>query len=625
MCNVAGLTGEKGYFELDGKPFRILSGSFHYFRTHPAQWQDRLLKMKAAGLNTVSTYIPWNLHEEKKGSYEFDGRWNIVAFIKAVQAAGLKLIVRPGPYICSEWEFGGLPSWLLANKDIKVRSSKDPRYLQSVEQYFTQLLPIFVPYQYSQGTGPIIAFQIENEFGHYDNDTVYMTFITRLFLKAGIKELLFTSDGGRYLQRGYVPGVFGMVNFLNHVEENLGQLEALQPGRAQMVAEFWVGWFDHWGQKHHTKETNEVVDLAAQILDSGASINFYMFVGGTNFGFWNGANFGFPPTITSYDYDAPISESGLFTPKAAAFRDLLVQKKLASAQDLPGVPPLLPATAYEPVKITEFMPYTDVANHVMNDLGCVASSPNNPQFMENLEFAKGGSAGYGWMIYRAQVSPGRKLTIDGRIGDRAQVLINSKLVQIVELEMDNREGIVREYDLPVFTEKSLVLDILVENTGRINYGRGRGTQTLDTQNKGMQATVLLDGKQITGWKCIPLEFHESFNTKILSVSKAWKPAMSAEVPTAHRAHLILTSAPTDTFIDMQSWTKGIVLVNGFNVGRYWNIGPQQTLYVPYPLLKVGSNEVVISELEKPAASIKFVSQPILDSVHSSLFDSFSGF
>ena len=609
---IAGLTAQGEHFKLDGKPFRILSGSFHYFRTHPTQWQQRLLKMKAAGLNTVTTYVPWNLHEEKEGTFEFDGLWNIVKFIKDVQMVGLKLIIRPGPYICSEWEFGGLPSWLLGRKGIQVRSSKSQHYLEKVERYFSKLLPIFVPHQHSKG-GPIIAFQVENEFGHYNHDLEYMEMLRKLFNNAGITELLFTSDNGNYLERGILPNTLAMVNFRSDVQRNIGQLKKLQPDRPVMVAEFWVGWFDHWGEKHHKVNTNELVELIERVLDTGASINFYMFVGGTNFGFWNGANFGSIPTITSYDYDAPISESGDLTQKAVAIRDLFIKKDLVSFSDLPTLPEPTPPTAYGSVKITDCMSYTDLVDLVKVNLKRHISDLKSPVFMEYLNYTHGGNAGYGWMIYQSIINKSGKLSIDGSIRDRAQIFLDSKPVGVVEYEQDT----VKELNLPSFSG-AVTLDIVVENMGRVNYGRGKGTQSLDMQNKGLQGTVSIDGQGIEKWDCIPLEFSEKFNTNILSSSQKWRPFQTNVFPAVYRGYLVLDSQPVDTFIDMRTWRKGIVLVNGFNLGRYWNVGPQQTLYVPYPLLKKGRNEFIVFELHQPQSNITFVSKPTLDEARPEL-------
>ncbi len=569
--------------------------------------------MKAAGLNTVCTYIPWNLHEEKEEMFKFEGLWDIERFVSAVHAVGLKLIVRPGPYICSEWEYGGLPSWLLAQK-VTARSSKDARYLRKVERYFQQLIPILVRHQYSTGKGPIIAFQIENEFGHYGNDKAYLTFLKDLFVKAGVVELLFTSDGGKYLSTGNIPGTLAMVNFQTYPHENLGLLQKLQPDKAQMVAEFWDGWFDHWGEKHHVLPTKEVVKLTEEILSTGASINFYMFVGGTNFGFWNGANFEAVPTITSYDYDAAISEDGRFTEKAAALRDLFVQMNLVSRQELPDVPESSPPKAYEGVQVTEFMSYMDIADLVKDSRRYVANALH-PQFMEHLNFTAGGSAGYGWLLYRSKIKQTGRLSVDGLVRDRAQVFVDSIPAGLIKYHQDE----VRNMPLPDFQQKEGTLDIFVENMGRVNYGRGRGVQSLDSQHKGMNGKVVVNGAEITNWECIPVDFSDDFNRNVLSPSNRWKRVVKQTHPAAYRGVLSIEGSPTDTFLSMKQWGKGIVLVNGFNIGRYWNVGPQQTLYVPHPFLKDGKNEIVVFELHRPATSLTFSAKPILDDPQPSNF------
>ena len=555
--------------------------------------------------------MPWNLHEEKEGQFEFEGLWNIVGFVKAVHTAGLKLIVRPGPYICSEWEFGGLPSWLLDKKDRKVRSSKDQSYLQRVEKYFAKLLPLFVPYQYTKGNGPIIAFQIENEYGHYNRDIEYMTFLKQLFIKEGITELLFTSDNGNYLERGLLPNTYAMVNFRNDMKRNIGQLNQLQPNKAVMVAEFWVGWFDHWGEGHHKIDSNELVKLVEEILDTGASINFYMFVGGTNFGLWNGANYGYITTITSYDYDAPISEAGDFTRKAAALRDLLIKKNLVVGNDLPTLPEPTPPDAYETIKITHAMTYRELADIVKTVYKRYIPALKSPIFIEYMKFNSGGSAGYGWMLYQTKIQKGGKLSIEGVVHDRALIFVNSNFVGLIKYDQDTVE------DLSV--GGSGTFDILVENMGRVNYGRGAGTQSLDKQNKGINGTVTIDGTSIENWDCIPFEFNEDFNVKVLSNSQKWKGFEAKNQPAVYKAYLHVDK-PVDTFLNMKEWTKGIVLVNGFNLGRYWNVGAQQTLYVPHPFLKQGQNEFIVFELHKPSTKLTFVNQPILDDAHTELLD-----
>ena len=285
-----GLKAHDGSFYMDDRPFRILSGSFHYFRTHPEQWLDRLEKMKAAGLNAISTYIPWNLHEEIRGEFQFEGFWNLLKFIELVQSMGLYMIARPGPYICAEWEQGGFPAWMLHDPYMTFRSSKYPMYLKHVERYFNQLLPILARYTYKRG-GPIIAVQVENEFGNLRTiDEAYIKFIVNLYHANNINELLFTSDSSWNLDFVEYPGLLPTVNFADRGKEHLQRLKIFNPGMPLMVGEFWSGWFDQWGKRHSISKKDFFEQAVDDVLSMQASINVYMFVGGTNFGFWNGAN-----------------------------------------------------------------------------------------------------------------------------------------------------------------------------------------------------------------------------------------------------------------------------------------------------------------------------------------------
>jgi beta-galactosidase len=325
------LTTSSTQFILDGKPFRVLSGAMHYFRVVPEYWRDRLEKMKAFGLNTVETYVAWNLHEPQPNEFHFDGMLNIVKFIGTADEVGLKVIVRPGPYICSEWDFGGLPYWLLKDPNMQVRCAYPP-YLAAVDRYFDALLPRLVDLQSTRG-GPIIAMQVENEYGSYGNDKVYLRHLVDGMRAHGIDSFLFTSDGPRdnCLQGGTLPDVFKTVNFAFDAKEAFAKLREYQPAGPLMVMEFWSGWFDHWGEQHHIMEDGSdsiqrSVDTLDEILSMGASVNFYMFHGGTNFGFMNGANADptpYQPDTTSYDYAAPISESGDLNPRFKAYRETL--------------------------------------------------------------------------------------------------------------------------------------------------------------------------------------------------------------------------------------------------------------------------------------------------------------
>ena len=325
------LTTSGDQFLLDGKPFRIISGAMHYFRVVPEYWRDRLEKMRAFGLNTVETYVPWNLHEPRPGDFHFEGMLDLIKFIETAADVGLKVIVRPGPYICSEWEFGGLPFWLLKDPEMQVRCSY-PAYLAAVDQFFDALLPRLVPFQSTHG-GPIIAMQVENEYGSYGNDKVYLRHLVDGMRARGINSFLFTSDGPRdgCLQSGTLPDIFKTVNFAFNAAEAFAKLREYQPDGPLMAMEFWSGWFDHWGEQHHISEDGSdsiqhSVDTLDEILAAGASVNFYMFHGGTNFGFMNGANLeltGFHADVTSYDYACPLNEYGDPSPRFAEYRKVL--------------------------------------------------------------------------------------------------------------------------------------------------------------------------------------------------------------------------------------------------------------------------------------------------------------
>lgn len=597
---IPGLVAGYKSFYFNGKPFRILGGSFHYFRTHPKQWRDRLEKMKVAGLNTVTTYVAWNLHEQVRGRYEFRGLFNLAEFIRLVQKIGLHLIVRPGPYICAEWEFGGLPSWLLHDPNMTVRTSKYRPYLDHVTRFFDQLLPLLAKFTYKNG-GPIVAFQIENEFGSYGHDVEYMQFLRGLYDRYGIDELLFTSDGKNHLYEGSLPGILTSVNFNKETTAALDALEKFQPDKPLLVTEFWPGWFDHWGEDHHEMPEDEFTAKVDVILSRNASINFYMFVGGTNFGFWNGANAGDQTnlaTVTSYDYDALISEDGDVHPtKYKAFQKLLEKHHLVKGSSL-KVPQNSPKIAFAEVAITKFLQMEDFIRLLPNK-----STSVDPVFMEFLSINDGSGQGYGWILYRTMFSSGNSLRLRGKLQDRALLFVNGKLVKVIH----SKSNVAVEQTIVLIAplKQSNTLDILVENMGRVNY------KTLDDQHCGFQGNVELDGKPLSPWKQISLDFSDKFVSQVQQTT-LWQSYDSAETSLCLYRGFLDTDSVEDTFLDMQSWTKGIVLVNGFNLGRYWNVGPQQTLYIPKPFLRIGKNEIIVFELEKPSDKLVFVSRPILN-------------
>jgi beta-galactosidase GanA len=561
--------------------------------------------MKAACLNTVTIYIPWNFHERQRGVYDFaaDG-WDLVRFIKLVHEMGLHLIVRPGPYICAEWEFGGLPSWLFHDPSMVVRSSKYPPYLKHVERYFAQLLPVLARFAHQKG-GPIIAFQVENELGSYKSspDQTYLRFLAELFHTHGINELLFTSDNSQHLKKGGLPELLATVNFNQQPVDNLNRLHAFQPGKPLMVAEFWPGWFDHWAENHHTMTASTFSERVDQILSYNSSVNLYMFTGGTNFAFWNGANHQqqFEPTITSYDYDALISECGDVHPtKFQAFRDLLTKHGLILTAELPPIPPNPTKRAYGVVGIEQSLPLNIV-------LGLVAQSITllEPIFMEFLSINGGSGQGYGWIVYRTHFR-GNSLTMRGHLHDRAQIFVNGRLVKTIYNQNLSEISETINPGSGILGSDQNVLEIFVENMGRVNDGIH-----LNVQRKGFQGEVSSNVEKLKDWEHIPLEFNSGFIAQLVASTKWGAANVTQVVPTLYRGWLKLEGNSSDTFLDMSSWTKGIVIVNGFNLGRYWNVGPQQTLYVPAPVLKAGKNEIIVFELEQPSLQLKFVDKPNL--------------
>ena len=592
---IKGLTIDRYQFYFDGSPFRIISGSFHYFRVHPTQWADRLLKMKAGGFNTVSTYIPWNLHEQVKGQYDFSGLWNLAAFIEQVHTVGLKLIVRPGPYICAEWEYGGFPSWLLSDPKMVVRTSKYPRFLAFVSDYFDQLLPLLAEYQYKTNKGPIIAFQVENEYGthaHYvEYDRKYLEFIKKQFDKWGIVEILFTSDGSFGLRNGSIPGVLASVNIMDEPYSSLLDLKEFQMDAPLFVGEVYCGWYDRWQEQYH-KNTGlkQCAKLIMEILYTNASLNLYMFVGGTNFGFWNGANNGsaedYYPITTSYDYDAPISETGDLSPKFFMLKAILQLMGLGP-KDWPSVPDNPIRLSYGEIRMTEYIEFGDIIETINN-----VQYSTNITTMERLDIHNGSGQGYGWILYRKVFVNSSQLIIYGKVEDRAQLFLNNKMVALLQWN---------QWKSPVKIDlrgESNVVDILVENTGRVNF-----KHNLNHQLKGINGYIEVDGEISTGWLHVPLEFDVVMYEE-MSMSNQWKPFSRRFVPTAYRGNLRINSNNIeDTFLDMTPWTKGVVLINGFNIGRYWYAGPQRTLYVPGGLLHSGDNDVVVFDLHGGHATI----------------------
>jgi beta-galactosidase len=554
-------------FFLDGKPFRILSGAMHYFRVPRLYWEDRLHKARLMGLNTIETYVAWNLHEPRPGQFHFGGNLDVRAYIEAAAQEGLKVILRPGPYICSEWDFGGLPAWLLKDPGMRVRCAYPP-YLAAVDRFFTALLPPLADLQVSRG-GPIIMVQIENEYGSYGDDKTYLTHLRDSLQANGFEGLFFTSDGeaGRYLEAGTLEGVHATVNFGNYPERAFRRLREFQPKGPLMCTEFWNGWFDYWGFWHQKRSAARKAKIYERMLRAGASVNLYMWHGGTNFGFMNGANAlgnRYLADVTSYDYDAPLSECGDLTEKYHALRKII--RKYALVPDEP-LPPPMPRLDLGVVPVTGYISLWEALPSLAEPIRL-----SSPEPMETLD------QNYGFILYRTHLHGPKmgKLSIRG-LHDRAQVFVDGKHVGILNR---NRPGKKLALSLP---SGSARLDILVENMGRVNFG----PQLMD--RKGILDGVLLGGHYLFDW--------EIFRLPLEDLSRlVFSPVMAQPNYPAFFCARFQVDKPLDTLLALPGWTKGVAWVNGFNLGRYWKIGPQRRLYVPAPLLREGENELVIFEL-----------------------------
>jgi beta-galactosidase len=557
-------------FRLDGEPFRIVSGGLHYFRVHPDQWQDRLRKARLMGLNTVDTYLPWNLHEPRPGEFRLDGGLDLSRFLELAAAEGLYVLLRPGPYICAEWEGGGLPSWLLAEPDIRLRT-RDPRYLSAVDRYFDALLPVVEPHLGTHG-GPVLAVQVENEYGAHGEDTDYLRYVVEALRQRGVDVPLFTCDQPADLARGSVPGILSTVNFGSRVGAGLAALRAHQPQGPLMCTEFWNGWFDRWGGVHVVRPAAEAAADLDELLAAGASVNLYMFHGGTNFGFTNGANdkHTYRPTLTSYDYDAPLDEAGDPTPKYAAFREVISRHA-----GVPEAPTPLPSKKISMLGIA----LTGTAPLLANrDLLGEAVTGDRPLTMEEL------GQDFGFVLYETALPAAgtAHLRIDG-VRDRAQVFVDGEPVGVLERELHNSA---LSFSVP---RSGARLEVLVENQGRVNYGTGIHDR------KGITGGVVLDGAVLDGWTSRPLRLDPPAGLPF--ACDGARPVG----PAFHRGVFDIDE-PADTFLDLAGWTKGNVWINGFHLGRYWSRGPQARLYVPGPVLRPGANEIVVLELHAAAGT-----------------------
>ena len=627
-------------FLLDGKPFKVLSGELHYARIPREYWHARLKMARAMGLNTIATYVFWNVHEPSPGQYNFSGNADLVAFIKAAQQEGLYVILRAGPYSCAEWEFGGYPAWLL--KDPRMSTAlrtNDPAFMVPVERWIKRLGEETASLQIGRG-GPILITQVENEYGSWvEHDTpapdpnhTYMTHMRDIFLRAGFTDsLLDTVDGGDELPYGGIPGVFTGVNFgVGSSKKEIPKLAAFQPGKPLLVTEYWPGWFDYWGHPHQTRPLQPQLDDLDYILSHGNGINLYMFHGGTSFGFMSGANLidgKYLPQVTSYDYGAPLDEPGHPTPKFQDFRKIFakyatctasraiaVQGKQSEARInqpeaigedcLPPIPDSPPVITIPKITLTESTPlWANLSAAIQSD---------TPKPMEQFDQA------YGYILYRHQLPAAISgdLVLD-ELHDYAQIYLDGKLAGT----LDRRNN---QSTLSISTTGPTSLDILVENSARINF-----SPAMRGEIKGITKSITLVGSPLTNWQIYPLPmttlpnlFRQSGkapNPYAHGPSRTVMPgppgytSPSTQPPTFFRAHFTLTTTG-DTFLDVRNLTKGALWINGHAIGRFWNVGPQQTLYVPGPWLRTGENEIIVFDLQPSSETptVAGLDHPILD-------------
>ncbi len=563
-------------FLLDGKPFQIISGEMHPARIPAEYWRQRIRMAKAMGCNTIAAYLFWNYYESEPGVFDFTtGNHNIARFMQEVQEEGMFLLIRPGPYVCAEWEFGGLPPYLLRIPDIKVRCM-DARYMKAVDRYISHLAKIIKPFQITEG-GPVLMLQIENEYGSYGNDRNYIHRLKKAWVGNGINVPFYTADGATpyMLEAGSLPGCAVGLD-PGYSEKAFALAEKMNPGVPVFSSETYPGWLTHWGEKWAGTSTESIVKEVTFLLDHHKSFNLYVIHGGTNFGFTAGANSGgkgYQPDVTSYDYDAPINEQGRPTAKYYALRKLLADYEYkGDTTKLPPVPNPVPAMNIP--EITMHF-YASLWDHLPAPAHSVQPRPFEVYHQD-----------YGFILYKTRLT-GRKngkLTITD-LHDYATVFLNGRYIG----KIDRRLG-ENSIDLPKTDIKYPVLEILVEGMGRINFGQ----YMID--RKGITDRVTLNGMTLMNWEVFNLPMKEDFIRHLRPSKEASEKAGLFFKGTFHVEH------PEDTYFDLSDYSKGIVWINGHNLGRYWKIGPQKRLYCPASWIKKGENDILVFDLHqlKPA-------------------------
>ena len=601
-------------FLKDGQPFRYISGCLHYFRVPRFYWKDRLMKMKAGGLNAVQTYIAWNIHEPVHGQYNFEGDADLVSFIELANSVGLLVILRPGPYICAEWDFGGYPAWLVKNTTIILRSTDNEQFLNYVNSWMGVLLPKLKPLLYSNG-GPIISVQVENEYGYYHAcDHSYLKFLEQLFREyLGNDVILFTNNGAieHALKCGTIPSLYTTLDFgsTTDPEKAFALARKFSPKGPLVNSEYYPGWLDRWSVPHQTRPAEIVAKTLDKMLFMNASVNFYMYEGGTNFGFMNGAKYskstGLLPSITSYDYDAPLTEAGDTTTKFHILRETIA--KYEKIPEIP-IPPNTTKFAYGKVQMTQLSTFLDAVPKLSAPHGAIHSL--FPLTMEQI------GQSYGFVLYRTQIpekfaQSSVIMNITSLVRDRAIIYVG-KIRQATMLRHPKDQTVALNLgDL-------LQLDILVENMGRWNNGQA--------EPKGILGNVTIDGTILMNWQIYPIDLDNLFSdasdfpphpvdnmNHVFDTDNSFAPSFFyGEFP---------VNSSYDTFIHLPGWSKGQLFINGFNLGRYWPvIGPQITLFVPANvlLLREKSASVMLFELDGAPCNfpetcfVEFVATPSIN-------------
>ncbi len=553
-------------FIKDGQPIKIMSGAVHYFRNLPDTWRDIFKKLRALGCNCVETYCAWNMHEKQKGVFDFSGMLDIKKFLQTASEEGLMAIVRPGPYICAEWEFGGLPWWIQTEPDMEIRCF-NKTYIKYFDRYLDKLFEQIRPLLTTNG-GNVIMLQCENEYGYYGDDKRYLAYLKEGYVRRGMNVPLFTSDGTSRAEMldGMIEGTLVTLNFGSDVESRFAEHDKMFPDMPKMCMEMWDGWFDAWGDEyHHTTSAPDYCKTVSDMLARG-SLNMYMFIGGTNFGFMNGANHfeKFLPDVTSYDYDAVLTESGDITEKYLALREVFARY---NKEPLPEIPANRIKKAYGRVELKDKAGIFDNLLNLSNPI-----KSNVPLCMEHY------GIGYGYIAYTTRLNRDYEnaLLSFESLGDRAQVYVNKKLIGVVYIN--------ESLQINITAKEGDILTVLCENMGRANFGAKM------MRKKGIVGRCLLNNKIHFDWDVYPLPMDNLQNLVYTN-----KPV---EESSLFLRGLFEIEERADTFIKLDNFTKGFVTVNGFNLGRYWDIGPQKTLYLPASLLNIGKNEIIVFESDK---------------------------